>query len=127
MGVLADFLDLWDALEAVSLHPDQEYRHFSDWRQMENILPRQHMKDSLLDQPNLNIGKEFGNLGLPQSAKFSFGWLRWEDVGVQIGFRKEGSVTRLTVLFVTKNLKQLITFLWAVCLLESSSITYLHK
>jgi hypothetical protein len=67
------------------------------------------MKDSLLDQPNLNIGKEFGNLGLPQSAIFFFGWLRWEDVGLQIGFRKEGSVTGLTVLFVIKNLKQLVT------------------
>jgi hypothetical protein len=28
VGVFADFLDLWDALEAVSLHPDQEDRHF---------------------------------------------------------------------------------------------------
>jgi hypothetical protein len=27
VGVLADFLDLWDVLEAVSLHPDQEDKH----------------------------------------------------------------------------------------------------
>jgi hypothetical protein len=75
VGVLADFLDLWDILCSINLHLNQEDKHFFlDLQQRESTQPKLLMKASSLDQHNLGTGREFGIPGLLPNVIF-FLWL----------------------------------------------------
>ena len=83
VGVLIDYLQLWEMLSAIELQPRVE-DIFSVLPQMECILQNLLIMDCSWVQFPLDTSQGFGKPGPRQSVVFSFGLLPIIDVGQQI-------------------------------------------
>jgi hypothetical protein len=108
VGVIAEFLTLWDALSSVELQPEKEDNHIFRLA-MINTQPRLPMRAFFWDLLSLSFAREFGIRGLLRNVKFSCGLWLTEDVGLLIRCRNGDFNTLTIALFVIKNLKILIT------------------
>jgi hypothetical protein len=91
VGVIAEFLTLWDALSSVVLQLEKEDNH------------------SFWDLLSLSLVTEFVIRELLRNVNFSCGLWLTKGVGLLRGCRNGDSHTLNVALFVTKNLKILIT------------------
>ena len=110
VGVMVDFLLLWDVLSDFSLQPGVEDRHI--WRfssDGESIRPRLHTRDFLWGLYLLSPVKEFGRPGRHPNAASLFGWWLTTVVGQRIALHAVDYLILSTALCVTRLQKPLIT------------------
>jgi hypothetical protein len=131
VGVLADYLKLWDCLSEIELHPLIEDRHIfsvapdgkysAKAAYKQNVIVSKRVLGSW-DPAHLATIRGFGKLGLQQNVVSSSGWWLITGAGLLTDWQKGGSLIQAIVHYVTKNLNPLTTCWSHVCLQGFSGI-----
>jgi hypothetical protein len=79
VGVIVDFLHLWEVLYNFELEPDVEVSTFGGYQIVGNTLPSLLMRVSSWDLLSLDLMRGFGDPGHRPSVVFSYGW--WPIIG----------------------------------------------
>ena len=110
MEVLADYLDLWDAILTVNINPHREDKHIFR-------LAHNGKYSAKVAYESLFIGSTyFGHCDRvwhswsPPNANFSYGLWRCRGVGQLTDFRGGGLITLISAPFVTRKWKPLTIF-----------------
>jgi hypothetical protein len=88
VGVLTDYLHLWNSLSGIVLQPNTEDNIFFLLLLMVTILHAQLTMASLLVQFLLIIIKESGSYGLHPDANSFYGWWHMINVGLLTEWRE---------------------------------------
>jgi hypothetical protein len=127
VGVLVDYLNLWELLSEIVLQPEVEDKHIFSIAADGKYSAKSAYEASLLDQrPSVTI-TWFGKPGHLQSVGFSFGWWLTRDAGLLIGLQREAWIIQLGAFFVTRKLKLLTISLSPVCSRECSGLLFLNR
>jgi hypothetical protein len=106
VGVIAEFLTLWDALRSVELQPEKEDNHIFRLANNGKYSAQAAYESLFWDLLSLSLAREFDICGLLRNVNFSCGLWLTKDVGLLIGCRNGDSHTLTVALFVIKNLKK---------------------
>jgi hypothetical protein len=120
---IRQFLLIWDAVSNIVLTQEADihtWLHTSSGQFSSRSCYRAFLWELLL----LNLGRAFGNLGLPQSANISCGWLFGINVGFQIDWRREVWTTQCLAYSAIKRRKPYNIFCVHVSLQDSSGIPF---
>jgi hypothetical protein len=109
VGVIVEFLTLWDALCSVELQPEKEDNHILSLANNGKYSAKATYESLFFDLLSLSLVREFGIRGILRNVNFSCGLWLIKDVGLLIGCKNGDSHTLTVALFVIKNLKILIT------------------
>jgi hypothetical protein len=125
--VLADFLELWDAILIVNLYPDREDKHIFRFAHNGKYSAKAAYESLFIGSTYFEHCERIWHPWSPpppppQNAKFSYGLRHCRDVGHLIGFKGGGWITQIHVLSVTRNQKPLIISLLDVCLQETTGL-----
>ena len=107
VGVISEYLALWDIVTSVQLRPEVNNAHFFVSPPMGSTQPRQPMRVFSLGRRLLSRTTEFGKPRLLQRPSSLCGWSLIEGFGQLTGCKREAWITLRAALCVIRSRKHL--------------------
>jgi hypothetical protein len=102
MEVLADFLDLWDAILTIKINPQRKDTHIFSFALNGKYSAKVAYESLFIRSTYFEHCDRVWHSCPPANAIFSYGLWHFRGAGQLIDFKGGGWITQINVLFVTK-------------------------